>query len=307
MKICVFGNKYLTKDFLAFCHDNACDLTALITLSDKAASKTEISGADNTLYQFANEAGLEVFLAPTYALTDPISMKFFASENYDLGIALGWQRLIPEEILNTFKYGVFGWHGSLFEFPNGRGRSPINWSIRLGGEKIFLNFFRYNAGVDDGNIFETVEIPIEPQEYIQDVQAKVLDTQKSGFLRLLKAVENEDLTLKTQPKGPFVTFPKLNELSGLIEVRAMTCRNAFNIIRSCSHPFPGAFIMSQSGDFKLRIWRAKLSDDKVSAISNYEIGRLSNGRLILNFCDGALEIEDYEVLAGEISQKIILR
>ena len=65
--------------------------------------------------------------------------------------------------------------------------------------------------------------------------------------------------------------------------------------------------MSQSGDFKLRIWRAKFLREKVSEISNYEIGRRSNGRLILNFCDGALEIEDYEVLAGDISQKIILR
>ena len=66
---------------------------------------------------------------------------FFRTKAFDIGLCTSWQRIIPKDVLSCFRFGVFGWHGSGFEFPNGRGRSPINWSIRLGLNSIFHNCF----------------------------------------------------------------------------------------------------------------------------------------------------------------------
>ena len=250
--------------------------------------------------QYARSVGCNIFLTSKYSLNNEESLNFFSTEKFDLGICLGWQRLIPSEILETFCNGVFGWHGSLFKFPNGRGRSPINWSIRLGANKIYLNFFRYDAQADNGALYETIDVNIEPNEYVSDVQRKVLNVQKKGFLRLISSIRNQDLVLKEQPVGPFIVFPKLTEGSGLIEVGKISRNEALDIVRSCSHPFPGAFVVSDSTEFKLRVWRARLSESSNHMIDKYELKK-SNSGFLIRFCDGLIEVDDYEVVYGDFS------
>ena len=99
---------------------------------------------------------------------------FFKKNKFDIGICTGWQRLIKADILNSFSLGIFGWHGSMFEFPNGRGRSPLNWSIRLGGRKVYHNLFKYDVGADDGAVFDTKILSIRDSDYIEDLQNKAI-------------------------------------------------------------------------------------------------------------------------------------
>ncbi|MBK8606779.1 MAG: hypothetical protein IPN82_08085 [Chitinophagaceae bacterium] len=65
----------------------------------------------------------------------------------------GWQRLFPEEILETISIGAIGIHGSSELLPKGRGRSPINWSIIQNKKRFIIQYFLIKAGVDDGDIF----------------------------------------------------------------------------------------------------------------------------------------------------------
>ena len=109
--------------------------------------------------------------------------------------------------------GIFGWHGSGFEFPNGRGRSPLNWSIRIGLKKIFHNCFKYSVGVDDGKIFDTKEIEIKNNEYIEEVISKAIQHIKDSAIKLLEDVSKNNLVLREQCDHAFLSFPKLSENS----------------------------------------------------------------------------------------------
>ena len=69
----------------------------------------------------------------------------------------GWQRLIPENIINQIKIAIIGQHGSSEFLPRGRGRSfkLVYFKDR---KRIVWNLFRIVPGIDDGPILEKVLI-----------------------------------------------------------------------------------------------------------------------------------------------------
>ena len=96
---------------------------------------------------------VEVYTSHKYSLKSEEDFAF-SKNNFQIGFVVGWQRLIPENILDTF-IGVFGMHGSAMKLPKGRGRSPMNWSIIEGRKVFYTNLFKYNSGADDGDVLDT--------------------------------------------------------------------------------------------------------------------------------------------------------
>jgi len=294
MKICVFGNKTLTSELLMHLHANGFPIDTLIKVRNADKYQKTISGFSTELDKHAQDLGIKVHEVHNYKLTSKEDLDFFSDEKFDIGISLGWQRLIPGLVLASTGKGVFGWHGSGFRFPNGRGRSPLNWTIRLGLDKIYHNLFQYSEGVDDGLVYSTNVIPILPGDYISDLQVRVLKSIKSTCVELLTDAESNKVKLFKQPDLPYVTFPKLDEKSGWIQVKLLNCDTALNIIRSCSHPFPGAYVKCETGNLKIRIWKAVKCelesfecDDKNFIVKDNE--------MYLKFVDGMLRLESYEI------------
>ena len=155
MKICIFGNKTTTKALLNELIKKKVKVSCLVALDISNSKKAKISGHDDDLISFATSHGVSIFSPESYSLSSRKDIDFFQRRRFDLGLCTGWQRLIPPSTVDSFEHGVYGWHGSGFEFPNGRGRSPLNWSLRLGSTKIYHNLFRYAHGADDGMIYET--------------------------------------------------------------------------------------------------------------------------------------------------------
>ena len=257
MKICIFGNKETTKSLIQELLLRKIKVSGLVILASSQAKKAEISGLSSDISSLAEEAEIEeVYEASTYNLKNEEDQKYFLKKGFDLGLCTGWQRIIPAEILNTFSVGVFGWHGSAFMLPNGRGRSPLNWSIRLGMNKIFHNCFKYSAAPDEGNIFETKLIKIHNDDYIVDLQKKALNHIKSSAFNLIQAIRGGKLRLKEQISHPSIWLPKLDENSGLISPALLTGFQARCIVRSCSKPFPGSFVHTKhAGGLKIRLWK----------------------------------------------------
>ena len=189
MKLCIFGNKTATKDLVVELLASHVNIAYLVTLGvDNAKTIAKISGKDDSLIEFSTNQGIDVYNPDNYSLKSGKDIEFFQKQNFDLGFCTGWQRLIPEPIIDSFKHGIYGWHGSGFEFPNGRGRSPLNWTLRLGLKNIHHNLFRYAYGADDGMVYETEIIPIKKDDYISDLQEKALHHIKKSSLRLLENI-----------------------------------------------------------------------------------------------------------------------
>ena len=282
MKVCVFGNKSLTSRLLEHITQNDFSIDTLVTLSNK--NRFKISGSDRDIEQIAKRHNIRVFHVSDYTLEKPEIKKFFEDECFSIGLCVGWQRLIPEYILTCFEYGIFGWHGSGFRFPNGRGRSPLNWTIRLGMKKVYHNFFKYSAGIDDGDVVETETFTIENEDYIKHVQTKALNHINDSACRLLAKIDNnEKIILIKQTKQPFIVFPKLTESSGHLHPNLIYAEEAVNIARSCSRPFPGAFIRLKHRNTLIRLWALEFQPKQEINEESLSIGMvaLSNSRNLI--------------------------
>ena len=292
MKLVLFGNKSTTKLLLEHLIKRNYKPHTLVTLDSNLLKKSNIAGAEDTLIDFALENKINVFKPKSYGLSDKEDLDFFSQNNFDVGLCTGWQRLIPEKILKSVNNGIFGWHGSGFEFPNGRGRSPLNWSIRIGLKNIFHNCFQYSAGADDGMIFDTKEIEIKNNDYIEAVISKAITHIKESSIKLLEDISENNLVLTEQCNHSFLSFPKLSEKDGVL-VQSMSSQYAFNVVRSCSRPFPGAFVIDPD-NVKIRIWSMQSCDEVISDKELMPFIYFKNNVIFLRFKDGLFSSEDYE-------------
>ncbi len=292
MKIVIFGNKVTTSILLKNLLEKNYKIHSLVTLDSIKKDSSNISGNDINLENLARLNNINIYNPISYKLNNKKDYNFFIENNFDIGLCTGWQRLIPAEILNTFKKGVFGWHGSGFEFPNGRGRSPINWSIRLGLKKIYHNCFKYDVGIDDGKIVETRVIEIESNEYILDVINKATEHIKESSCRVIQACINDNLELIEQSNHAYISLPKLSEKDGEL-THDMSIEYAKNTVRSCSKPFPGSFIINEANQ-KIRIWRLENYLNDIREINKNIIYK--DNIIIIRFKDGSCFSNDFELV-----------
>jgi methionyl-tRNA formyltransferase len=200
------------------------------------------------------EAGLEVYYEDDCRLKN-ISRELevlLCKEEFDVCFCLSWHWVISKEFINRFKYGVFGWHGSMFKLPHGFGRSPINWSIRLGAKEIYHTCFKYTSISDHGPIYSEKKIYIDEYDHIGDILEKSTDLMYLDITRLIK--DNGNIKLINRGVNTPIYFEKLTELSGEVILDDKDLSEITNIVRSCSDPFPKAYIEMNDG-YKIRLKR----------------------------------------------------
>jgi len=286
-KIAIIGVKEDTNKLL---QEFANDINLCITLHAAERYKYDISGGLTQI-----NSNVQVFYSDSYVFNSPVCKQFFSKNQFDIGIVLGWQRIIPKYVLDCFNVGVFGWHASPLGLPFGKGRSPLNWSTILGFDKVYNHCFKYNKNVDDGMIYKTTILDILPWDTISSLREKnlidIIETTKN----LLNDYHNDTIQLIEQDTSiPESYFPKRTAMDGKIDLTKSTI-DIFNLIRGCSKPFPGAFLYVKNTNVIVKIWKAvpysfKLFNEAVIG----EIVYMSDQGPILKTKDGTLLITEYE-------------
>jgi len=290
--VTIFGVKDTTRTIVEYILEHLGKVDLIVTISDDVLDKTDIAGYDN-IDILAKKYGITVFKTDEYSLTNKESKYFFEKNTFDIGISLGWQRLIPESILETFMYGVYGFHGSCAYLPFGRGRSPLNWSLVLGDKRFILNMFKYDKAADSPNVFSNRMWEITDFDTIRTMQYKNLLCSKEQIKELLTAYRNGHIPIKTVSKDFDSWYEKRTAEDGRINFGWRTwC--IYNLIRAVTHPFPGAFCYSD--EHKVLIWNA-VPFDMILDFSGYKPGEVVDvfdGNIIVRTIDGSLMIREYE-------------
>ena len=312
-KVVVFGVKDTSENIVSFIQETICPVDLVITISPEVTKKNQVSGYKG-LSVLTEKYGIPVHEADSYFLTDEKTQGFLDENEFDLGISMGWQRLIPPSVLEKFKLGIYGFHGNCGYLPFGRGRSPLNWSIILGDTRFNLNLFRYDEKADSPNVFATEMFSITAHDDIRTAQYKNMICSKNLIKKLLKAYQEDRITIKTQSKDFDSWYNKRTEVDGKVDFHART-REIYNLIRGVAAPFPGAFAYvkennendseiryrnnceSQSAqENKIIIWQAHPFDEMID-FSEYEPGEvidLFDEKLVIRTVDGSLLIDKYE-------------
>ncbi|EOS74310.1 MAG: hypothetical protein OSJ60_00350 [Lachnospiraceae bacterium] len=312
-KVVVFGVKDTSENIVSFIQETICPVDLVITISPEVTKKNQVSGYKG-LSVLTEKYGIPVHEADSYFLTDEKTQGFLDENEFDIGISMGWQRLIPPSVLEKFKLGIYGFHGNCGYLPFGRGRSPLNWSIILGDTRFNLNLFRYDEKADSPNVFATEMFSITAHDDIRTAQYKNMICSKNLIKKLLKAYQEDRITIKTQSKDFDSWYNKRTEVDGKVDFHART-REIYNLIRGVAAPFPGAFAYvkennendseiryrnnceSQSAqENKIIIWQAHPFDEMID-FSEYEPGEvidLFDEKLVIRTVDGSLLIDKYE-------------
>lgn len=287
-KIVFFGTKQSTISLLKRFKDGV-DL--VVTVSDEVKNNNHIS-ATGDVFGYASKNNIKCYSTDDYTLKS--CRDFFESNEFDIGICYGWQRLIPKYILERFKYGVFGTHASPLGLPYGKGRSPLNWSIIRGFDQVYFNLFKYETTADSGMIYSTIKFEINKWDTIDSIKMKDLIVTRNQVSNLLEDYENNNINLYNQRDDIEETFfLKRSPKDGKIDLNHSS-REIYNLIRGVTNPFPGAFLMY--GDSKLIIWDAVPFDGQLD-FSDYVLGEIIefiDSKFILKLVDGTLLVKNFE-------------
>lgn len=301
-KVVLFGTKDTTYQITEYLHTKIIPIDLIVTIDENLISSGNISGF-KSLKGLTTRYGIPLFETDAYNLASNKCQTFFSQNTFELGICMGWQRLIPLYILNQFKYGIFGFHGSCGYLPFGRGRSPLNWSIINGDTRFILNLFRYDELADSPNVFKNTMFEITPFDTIRTLQYKNLICAKMLLSDLITAYSKQHIPLCTDTKDPDFLYSKRTPSDGKINFTSKT-REIYNLIRGTTKPFPGAYAYCNTE--KVLIWSA-CPFDQIINFSSYAPGciiDIYDNHPIIRTIDGSLIITDYEsshqLLVGEI-------
>lgn len=290
--VVVFGVKDTSENIVTFIQEQICPVDLVITISPEVTRKNQVSGYKG-LSVLTEKYGIPVHEADSYFLTDEKTHNFMRENEFDIGISMGWQRLMPKSVLDCFKYGVYGFHGNSGYLPFGRGRSPLNWSIILGDTRFNLNLFRYDEKADSPNVFATEMFSITPHDDIRTAQYKNMICSKNLIRKLLKAYEEDHIVIRTDSRDFDSWYEKRTAADGKIDFHART-REIYNLIRGVAAPFPGASAMC--GDKEVKVWEAHPFDEMIdfSAYAPGEVIDVFDGKPVVRTVDGSLLIDRYE-------------
>ena len=307
-KVVVFGVKDTSENIIDFIETEICKVDLVITIDPKVLEHNQVSGFKGLSF-LTDKYGIPVFEAGSYFLNDDKTKAFMAENTFDIGIVMGWQRLIPKEVLDSFKEGIFGFHGNAGYLPFGRGRSPLNWSMILGDTRFNLNLFKYDEKADSPNVFATEMFQISPHDDIRTAQYKNMICSKRLIKKLLTTyMEEGRVTIHTDSKDFDSWYNKRTAADGKIDFHGRT-RDIYNLIRGVAAPFPGAFcyVGTEDEEHLVRVWEAHPFDEMIDfrEYAPGEVIDIFDGKLIVRTVDGSLIIDRYES-STEINRKAIL-
>lgn len=295
MKITVFGCKNTTLHFCRTLHKKGFTIS-LVTISPESGKKNNVAGYED-LTKWPDLFD-EIYVAETYALKSDTDHQHFVDHSpNDVGFCIGWQRIIPSNVLEQFKFGVFGMHGSSKDLPYGRGRSPMNWSIIEGRKWFYTNLFRYLPGVDDGPILDTITFSIQPSDTAETLHYKNTLSMINLVLKNFESIISGTASLKKQPKVTPTYYSKRQAKDGTIDW-SDDIYNIDRLIKAVAPPFYGAIGYIKGREIKLYRAEVFYTDAENNPFLSNDVGEIvdvfPNGKFLVRCSGGVLIVHDYD-------------
>ena len=303
MIVAVFGCKSTTK-FLIESLSKKTKITYLVTINEEKGKKFNVADYID-LTETADKYNIDIYKSKTYSLKDEDDLISIKNFNIDIAFVIGWQRLIPSAILESMKIGSFGMHGSSMDLPLGRGRSPMNWSIIENRKYFYTNLFRYDSGVDSGDILDTFKFDITDRDTAETLHFKNTLAMKYLIEKNIDNLFNKKFILNKQKNVTPTYYPKRQPDNSLIDWE-MGIYELERFIRAVTKPFNGAYTFFND---KIIIYDSQIFDSSDYGYSNKQLGEVTvifpNKKFLVKCNGGLLLINDYLVKNGPIKTGMI--
>ena len=255
-RVAYIGTPAIAVDPLLKLVEEGYDIPLVVTGPDKRRGRGS-STSPSDVKREAERLGLSV----SSNIDDLVSI------DVDLAIVVAFGQLIPKHILDHVQ--MINIHFSLL--PRWRGAAPLERAILAGDTKTGVCIMELEETLDTGGIYRCVEIPIGPNQTLEELRAKSVS-------------EGVDLLLQSLEEGLGSPTPQLGEPSYAHKISSseleidwgLSSEEILRLVRL------GRAWTTVSGS-RLRVHSAK-----IGSLTNLEIGQRKG--LSVGSCDGTVEL-----------------
>lgn len=165
----------------------------------------------------------------------------------DLAVVAQYGLLIPEDIINTPKFGTLNVHTSLL--PKYRGASPIQSAIINGETTTGVTIMKMDKGLDTGPILLQKEVKIEPDDTYPTLDTKMAKIGLEALLEAIPLYTSGQLEPKPQDNTKAIICKQLTRDNGKVDW-TKNASEIYNLYRGL-HPWPGIWTILNKKRLKL--------------------------------------------------------
>ena len=296
--ITFFGCKTTTLECMQGVLDDGYKIDSLVSLSPEQGEQNQVSGYCN-LEDFAKKHSIKLIIPNHYSLKSKEDQDLLKQCELDILLVIGWQRLLPEWLLKEASIGALGMHGSPEPLPRGRGRSPLNWSLLQGKKSFLTHLFKYDSGIDSGEIVDFQKFEINLWDDCNSLHFKNRISMNKLLRKHLNNILKNKFITREQPKDIKPTyFEKRTPENGRIIWQDHDMISLYNHIRCQTKPFPGAFSYLDNSNNKCFFWKAAPFDSHL-LYENSRPGEIvevfHDKSFLVSLWDGSIRIIEYEM------------
>lgn len=175
-------------------------------------------------------------------------VQFAKDHNPDVIIVCGYYRILPAQLFQTVRCGVWGIHNSLL--PKYRGGSPLVWQIINREKTLGSSFFKFAESVDDGPILDQVSVENSDNITISEASDLIELEWIKRVPELWKGFCDGSFLANEQDHSEATYCAQRQEFDGEIDWHNDAALiDAF--IRSQASPYPGSFFMLDGKKVKI--------------------------------------------------------
>jgi methionyl-tRNA formyltransferase len=209
----------------------------------------------------------------------------------ELIVAVHLRKILHEEIFSQAARGAINVHPSLL--PRYRGLSPQHQAILHGDDESGVTVHFIDADVDTGEIIVQKKFPVSEDDYIVDVQVKMLAIYKKIVVEALGLLEDKAFKPMEQELAGSSYFAPLKRNDRKIDL-SKSRLEIYRLVRAVSVPYKGAFYNNYI------IWAARIPEPAVEeelknkyTEAGFYVDK-EGGKIIIRLSDGILVSDDYE-------------
>ena len=171
----------------------------------------------------------------------------------DVLVVAAYGLILPPDVLSWPRHGCLNIHASML--PRWRGAAPIQRAIQAGDTSTGITIMQMDAGLDTGEMIETVGVEIAPRETAGTLHDKLVAAGARSIVGILARLARDGSLLRTPQPATGVTYARKVERADA----AIEWSDAAEVIDRqirAFDPVPGA--ATSFGGIGVKLWSAEV-------------------------------------------------
>lgn len=266
MKIIFTGTSEFALSSLKALLNSQHKVCAIYTQPDRHSGRGQ-KIIEDVIKKFAIHHNLPIY--QPLNLKDIAIQKELQNLNADVLINISYGMILPEAVLNMFRFGCINIHPSLL--PRWRGAAPIQRAIMAADKVTGVTIMKMDAGLDTGDIYKQEILPIKNTDTTSTLLTATAELGAKLLLEVLSEIELKNIKLYKQDDIQSTYANKISKEEGRINWHK-SAQEIDCIIRAFN-PWPIAYTEIESAGNKIiRLWQAEVEQQNNNAQENIEPG-----------------------------------